>query len=68
MLCFQQRGMVVKKYGRQRQHPHNTPDNHPRKNEVNWWEDEFHDGNKKRARQKAKKDIKKEIEESDETI
>jgi len=49
----------MKKYGRQPQHPHNTPDNHPKKGYVNWWEIENHSGkSKKRERQQIKRILK----------
>ena len=48
----------MKKYGRQRQHPGNLPDNHPPKGFVNWWESECHSGkSKKRARVEAAAEI-----------
>lgn len=54
-------GREMQKYGGQRQHPRNLPDNHPQKGRVNWWEAEFHDGNKKRARQRARREIEEGI-------
>jgi len=44
----------MKPYGRIKQHPGNTPDNHPNKGHVNWWELENSCvKSKKRARQEA---------------
>jgi len=51
----------VQRYGRQRQHPGNLPDNHPQRGRVNWWEAEFHDGNKKRARQQARREVEEGV-------
>ena len=52
----------MKKYGRQHQHPANTPDNHPSKGFVNWWEAENHNGkSKKRERQIVYKEIKEQL-------
>jgi len=51
----------MQRYGRQRQHPGNLPDNHPQKGRDNWWEVEFHDGNKKRARQQARIEVEEGI-------
>ena len=52
----------MQKYGRQRQHHHGYPDNHPKKGKVNWWEVEFHDGkSKKTARQDSQKEMKEDI-------
>jgi len=52
----------MKKYGRQRQHQHGYPDNHPPKGSVNWWEVETHDGkSKKTARRESVIEIEKEL-------
>jgi len=47
----------MKTYGRRRQHPGNTPDNHPTKGYVNWWEIEYSKvKSKKTERQTFKQD------------
>lgn len=43
---------------------HNFKDNHPSRGYVNWWEVTFKYINKKIERQKAKKEIKIELNES----
>ncbi len=45
----------MKKYGRQKQHPGNLPDNHPPKGHVNWWEVEEHNGKSKKRERKFNK-------------
>jgi len=49
-------------YGKSKKFKHNYPDCHPRKGWVNWWEYELGDVDKGRARQEAKRNIRKEIE------
>lgn len=49
-------------YGRNKKFKHNFPDNHPSKGYVNWWEVELGSVDKGRARQEAKCQIRKEIE------
>jgi len=57
----------MKKYGRQKQHPGNLPDNHPPKGSVNWWEAEYHDGkSKKRERRQAIMGISEELKKGQE--
>jgi len=52
----------MKPYGRNKQHPGNQPDNHPKKGWVNWWEVETPKvKSRKRERQSIKKEIKGEI-------
>lgn len=52
----------MKPYGRKPK-SHNYKDKHPSKGYVNWWEAELDSLNKKTERQKAKKEIQKEINE-----
>jgi hypothetical protein len=42
----------------------NYPDNHPQKGWVNWWEVEIGYVDKRRARQKAKKALKRELNDN----
>ena len=49
-------------YGKNDKFHMNFPDNHPKKGWVNWWEVELGDVNKKSARQKAKREMLKEVE------
>jgi hypothetical protein len=49
-------------YGRRQKLKANLVDNHPPKGHVNWWEVEFDDVTKKRARRQGKKEIEKEKE------
>jgi len=59
----------MKKYGRQKQHPGNLPDNHPPKRFRNWWEIEYHNGkSKKRECRQAAIDIIKELIEKSSLI
>jgi hypothetical protein len=54
----------MKAYGRNKQHPGNLPDNHPKKGYVNWWEDENSNvKSKKKERQKTKNELLAELEE-----
>ena len=53
----------MKPYGLKHKLFANFKDWHPRKNEVNWWEQDCTVPLKKRARQDNKKEIKKGIED-----
>lgn len=50
-------------YGKNKKFRSNFPDNHPPKGWVNWWEVEMGGINKGRARQEAKREIKKELDD-----
>jgi len=50
-------------YGKNRKLRENFPDNHPKKGYVNWWEVELGSVDKGRARQEAKIEIRKELDE-----
>lgn len=55
----------MKEYGLRDKLRYNYTDCHPRKGWVNWWEVELGTGkSKKTARWKAKKSIRKELEET----
>jgi hypothetical protein len=49
-------------YGKNKKMRRNLPDNHPKKGYVNWWEVELGGVDKGRERQRAKVDIRKEID------
>jgi len=51
-------------YGKNKKMRRNLPDNHPPKGWVNWWEVELGGIIKGRARQEAKREIRKEINEN----
>ena len=51
----------MKAYGLNKKFRFNYPDNHPPKGWVNWWETEMGSVNKGRARQEAKRNLRKEI-------
>jgi len=51
----------MKPYGIRNKILYNFKDNHPKKGEVNWWEADNSQPCKKRERQRAKKQIEKEI-------
>lgn len=51
-------------YGKSSKLRINLPDNHPQKGYVNWWENDFGDIKKGAARQKAKRQINKELNEN----
>lgn len=53
-------------YGKNKKFKFNYPDNHPPKGWVNWWEVEMGSIDKGRARQEAKREIRKEL--NDENI
>ena len=48
-------------YGKNKKFKYNYKDNHPQKGWINWWEVELGKVVKKSERQKAKKKIKKEL-------
>jgi len=54
----------MKPYGINNKMRYNYPDNHPKKGWVNWWEVEIGSIVKGFARQKAKREIRKEINEN----
>ncbi len=56
----------MKIYGRDKQHPKGYPDLHLSKGLKPWWEGEMGDHSKKRERSKAKKEIKKDLEDKKE--
>lgn len=54
-------------YGKNKKMRRNLPDCHPKKGYVNWWEVELGGVDKKSARQEAKRDLKKEIDENNQS-
>jgi len=52
-------------YGKNKKMRRNLPDNHPPKGYVNWWEVELGGVDKGSERQEAKKELRKELNESD---
>ena len=48
-------------YGKSKKMRYNYIDNHPKKGYVNWWEVELGDVDKKSERQRAKRELRKEI-------
>ena len=54
-------------YGKNKKMRYNFPDCHPKKGYVNWWEVELGDVDKKSARQEAKRDLKKEVDENNQS-
>ena len=52
-------------YGKSKKIRQNLPDNHPKKGYVNWWEVEWGDVDKGAERQRAKADIRKELDDQD---
>lgn len=50
-------------YGKNKKMRRNLPDNHPKKGYVNWWEIELGGVDKGAERQRAKKEIRKELNE-----
>lgn len=52
----------MRPYGEPSKMRTNYPDNHPRKGWVNWWETELGCIDKGRARQKAKREIRRELD------
>ena len=53
----------MKAYGLKHKLFVNYVDNHPRKGEVNWWENDCTVPIKRRERQKAKKEIERRMQE-----
>ena len=53
----------MRPYGERKKIKSNIPDVHPKKGEIMWWESEWEDVDKGRARQNAKRQIRKEIDE-----
>lgn len=54
-------------YGKNRKLRTNFPDNHPLKGWVNWWEVEIGGVDKKSERQRLKKELRKEINENNQS-
>jgi len=52
-------------YGKNKKFRYNYPDNHPKKGWVNWWEVELGNVVKGSARQQAKIEINKDLENID---
>jgi len=52
-------------YGKNKKMRENYPDNHPKKGYVNWWEVELSGVDKGSERQRAKREIRKEINGED---
>ncbi len=50
-------------YGKNAKMHYNYQDNHPKKGRVNWWEVELGDINKGAERQRAKREILKELKD-----
>ena len=55
----------MKPYGQNKKMRHNIPDVHPQKGRIMWWKVEWGGVDKGAARQEAKRDIRKELDEND---